>query len=127
MGPKRFFPGARIGDNVLIGLKITRCNFNQLEAAFRHPAKSFPRGLQITGQLASCFECPFLSILGASWLDFWKVLGFKLGSKLTKKSIIWRLVGKLAEIAKKKIYIYEKNHKFFNLVGPLGLPTSKQN
>ena len=73
---------------------------NQLEAAFRHPLKTVPRGLQITGQLASCFECRFSSILGASWVDFWWVWGLKLGAKLTKKSIIWPLVGKMAEIAK---------------------------
>ena len=65
-----------------------------------NPPKSFPRGFQIPSQLASCFEYPFLSILGASWVDFWWVLGAKLGAKFTKKSIIWPLVGKLAEITK---------------------------
>ena len=70
MGPVEI-PGQHFGDNVLIGLQITNRNFNQLEAAFRHPPKTVPRGLQIPSQLASCFEYPFLSILGASWVDFW--------------------------------------------------------
>ena len=35
-GPEMSNDGARIGDNVLNGLKITYRNFNQLEAAFRH-------------------------------------------------------------------------------------------
>ena len=33
-------------------------------------------------------------------MDFWWVWGAKLKAKLTKKSIIWPLVGKLAEVAK---------------------------
>ena len=47
------------------------------------------------------FLIEFLLILGASWVDFWWILGAKLGAKLTEKSIIWLLVGKLAEIVKK--------------------------
>ena len=66
----------------------------------QNPPKSVPRGFQIPSQLASCFEYPCLSILGASWVDFWWVLGLKLGAKFIKKSIIWPLVGKLAEITK---------------------------
>ena len=109
----------------LIRLKITHRNFNQLESAFRHPPKTVPRGLQIPSQLASCFEYPFLSILGASWVDFWWVLGAKLGAKFTKKSIIWPLVGKMPDIA--------KNTKFADsstlliVFWFLGPPTSKQN
>ena len=38
--------------------------------------------------------------MAASWVDFWWILGAKLRAKLTKKSIIWPLVGKLAEVAK---------------------------
>ena len=48
------------------------------------------------------FLIDFLLILGASWVDFWWILGAKLRAKLTKKSIIWLLVDKLAEIAKKR-------------------------
>ena len=47
------------------------------------------------------FLIEFLLILGASWVDFWWIFNAKLRAKLTKKSIIWLLVGKLAEIAKK--------------------------
>ena len=74
--------------------------------------KSSQEPFKISSQLASCFECPFLSILGASWVDFWWVLGLKLGAKLTKKSIIWPLVGKLAEIAK-MLQMYCKNQYFW--------------
>ena len=86
-----------------------------------NPPKSFPRGFQIPSQLASCFEYPVLSILGASWVDFWWVLGAKLGAKFTKKSITWPLVGNLAETAK-----ILKNLRFARFWS-LGLPTSKQN
>ena len=34
-------------------------------------------------------------------MDFWWIFSAKLRAKLSKKSIIWPLVGKLAEIAKK--------------------------
>ena len=34
-------------------------------------------------------------------MDFWWIFNAKLRAKLTKKLIIWLLVGKLAEIAKK--------------------------
>ena len=67
-------PGARIGDNVLIGLKITNRNFNQLEAAFRHPAKTVPRGVQIPSQLALYFRCLFYRFwepLGSIFDRFW--------------------------------------------------------
>ena len=47
------------------------------------------------------FLIDFLLILGASWVDFWWIVNAKLRAKLSKKSIIWLLVGKLAEIAKK--------------------------
>ena len=46
------------------------------------------------------FLIEFLLILGSSWVDFWWDLGAKLRAKLTEKSIIWLLVGKLAEVAK---------------------------
>ena len=66
-----------------------------------------PRGLQnreksIKKGITSCmlFLIDFLLILGASWVDFWWILNAKLKAKLTKKSITWPLVGKLAEIAK---------------------------
>ena len=91
----------------------------------QNPPKTVPRGLQIPSQLASCFEYPFLSILGASWVDFWWVLGLKLGAQFTKKSIIWPLVGKMPEIV--------KNAKFADsstlliIFWSLGRPTSKQN
>ena len=49
-------------------------------------------------------------------------LGAKLKAKLTKKTMILHLVGKLAEMAK-----ILKNVKFFKVFGSLGLPTSKQN
>ena len=54
--------------------------------------------------------------------SIWWVWGAKLTAKLTQKSIIWPLVGKLAEIAKML-----ENYKFFNSFGSLGLPTSKEN
>ena len=46
------------------------------------------------------FLTEFLLTLGASWVEFWWIFSAKLKAKLTKKSIIWPLVGKLAEIAK---------------------------
>ena len=55
-------------------------------------------------------------------MDFWWILNAKLRAKLTKKSIIWPLVGKLAEVAKML-----QNYLFFNTFGSLGLPTSRQN
>ena len=60
--------------------------------------------------------------LGASWVEFWWFLGLKLRAKLTKRSIIWLLVGKLPEVAKmiKKII-------FFQCFWSFGLPTSKHN
>ena len=48
-----------------------------------------------------CFLIDFGSIFGGSCVDFWWIFGPKLRAKLTKKSIIWPLVGKFAEIAKK--------------------------
>ena len=36
----------------------------------QNPPKIIPRGLQIPSQLASYFRCLFLSILGASWVEF---------------------------------------------------------
>ena len=67
-----------------------------------------PRGLQnreksIKKGIISwtLFLIEFLLILGASWVDFWWIFSAKLRAKLTKKLIIWLLVGKLAEIAKK--------------------------
>ena len=66
-----------------------------------------PRGLQnreksIKKGIISwtLFLIIFLLILGASWEGFWWILGAKLKAKLAKKSIIWPLVGKLAEVAK---------------------------
>ena len=47
------------------------------------------------------FLIEFLLILGASWVDFWWIFSAKLKAKLSKKLIIWLLVGKLAQIAKK--------------------------
>ena len=47
MGPKN--PGQTFGDNVLNGLNITCCSFNQLEAAFRH-LKSF-KNREFEGQV----------------------------------------------------------------------------
>ena len=64
----------------------------------------------------------FLLILGASWVDFWWIFGTKLRCKLTKKSIIWPVIGKLAEIAKKL-----KNLGKIKVFWSPGLPTSKQN
>ena len=61
------------------------------------------------------FLIDFLLILGASWVDFWWILGAKLRAKLTKKSIIWPLVGKLAEVAKMQ---KKKNVCFSILFGP---------
>ena len=46
------------------------------------------------------FLIDFLLILGSSWVDFWWIWGAKLRAKLAKNSIIWPLVGKLAEVAK---------------------------
>ena len=67
-----------------------------------------PRGLQnrekaIKKRIISCllFVIDFLMILGASWVDFWWIINAKLRAKLIKKSIIWLLVDKLAEVAKK--------------------------
>ena len=51
-GPELRYNGAPFGDNVLNGLKITYRNFNQLEAAFRHPPEFGPGGLQVPSQLA---------------------------------------------------------------------------
>ena len=68
------------------------------------------------------FLIEFLLILGASWVDFWWIFNAKLRAKLTKKSIIWLLVGKLAEIAKKL-----KNQRKIKVFWSPGLPTSKQN
>ena len=50
------------------------------------------------------------------------MLGAKLKAKLTKKSIIWRLVGKLADIAKML-----KTEYVFNDLGSFGLPISEEN
>ena len=50
----------------------------------------------------------FLSILGGSWVDFWWIWGAKLRAKLIKKSIMWPLVSKLAEVAKML-----QNYRFF--------------
>ena len=42
-------------------------------------------------------------------MDFWWIFSAKLRAKLTKKLIIWLLVGKLAEIAKKlkKLLVFQ--------------------
>ena len=91
----------------------------------QNPPKTVSRGIQIPSQLASYFRCLFVSILGTSWVDFWCDLGLKLEGKLAKKSIMWPLVGKLAEIT--------KNTKFADsstlllVFWSLGSPTSKQN
>ena len=69
------------------------------------------------------FLIEFLLILGASWVDFWWIFSAKLRAKLTKKLIIWLLVGKLAEIAKK----LKKNLGKIKVFWSPGLPTSKQN
>ena len=68
------------------------------------------------------FLIDFLLILGASWVDFCWIFSAKLRAKLSKKSIIWLLVGKLAEIAKKL-----KKLKKIKVFWSPGLPTSKQN
>ena len=68
------------------------------------------------------FWIDYLLILGGSWVDFWWILGAKLRAKLTEKSIIWPLVGKLAESSKNASKKY-----FLNTFGSLGLPTSNQN
>ena len=57
------------------------------------------------------FLIDFLLILGASWVDFWWIWGAKLRAKLTKNLIIWPLVGKLAEIAK-KLKKHKENQSF---------------
>ena len=74
--------------------------------------------------IISCmlFLIEFLLMFGTSWMDFWWIWIAKLGAKLTKKSIIWPLVGKLAEVAKML-----QNYCAFNTFGSLGLPTSRQN
>ena len=76
--PKKKNNGPGFGDNVLNGLKINRRNFNQLEAAFRHPDKSVTKGVQIPSQLASCLEYSFLKILEAN-----------MTLKIYEKSRIW--------------------------------------
>ena len=88
-----------------------------------------PRGLQnreksIKKGVTCCmlFLIEFLLILGASWVDFWWIFSAKLRANLSKKSIIWLLVGKLAEIAKKL-----KNLRKIKVFSSPGLPTSKQN
>ena len=68
------------------------------------------------------FLIEFLLILGASWVEFWWIFSAKLRAKLTKKSIIWPLDGKLAEVAKKL-----KNLRKIMVFWSPGLPTSKQN
>ena len=55
-------------------------------------------------------------------MDLWWIFSAKLRAKLTKKSIIWLLVGKLPEIVKKL-----KNLKKIKVFWLLGLLTSKQN
>ena len=55
-------------------------------------------------------------------MDAWWIFNAKLRAKLTKKSIIWLLVGKLAEVEKML-----QNYCFFNTFGSLGLPTSREN
>ena len=55
-------------------------------------------------------------------MDFGWILSAKLRAKLTKKTIIWPLVGKLAEVAKNL-----KNLKKIKVFWCPGLPTSKQN
>ena len=47
-----------------------------------------PSWIQNPCQLASCCRCPLQSILGASEVDFWWILGVKLRAKLIKKSIM---------------------------------------
>ena len=58
------------------------------------------RRIHIPNQLASWFRCPFWSIFEASWFEFCTAWGLKMRAGLTKESIIWPLVGKLAEITK---------------------------
>ena len=55
-------------------------------------------------------------------MGFWWIFGALLRAKLIKKSIIWRVVGKLVEIAKML-----KKYSVFNDFESPGLPTSKQN
>ena len=88
-----------------------------------------PKGLQneeksLKKGIICCmlFLIEFLLILGGSWVDFWWIFSAKLRAKLTKKSIIWPLVGKLAEVAKKV-----KNRRKIKVSWCPGLPTSKQN
>ena len=45
-------------------------------------------------------------------MDFWWIFSAKLSAKLSKKSMIWLLVGKLAEVAK-MLQIYCKNQYFW--------------
>ena len=68
------------------------------------------------------FRVGFSSVFGTSWPEFWRVLGVKLGVMLAKISIIWPLVGNLAEISKSL-----KNYKFSIYFEALGLPTSRPN
>ena len=65
------------------------------------------------------FLIDFLLILGSSWVDFWWALGAKLKAKLTKKSIIWALVGKLAEVAR-----IPKDFNFFQYPRPSNFETN---
>ena len=99
----------RVGTWIFLILVLT---WVQLDSQFG--AKSVPRGLQSPSQHASYFRCLFLSIWGASLVEFWWVWG------VSQKSIIWSIVGKLPDIAKMLTHF-----QFFNVFGSLGLPTSK--
>ena len=69
------------------------------------------------------FSIAFFTDFGSIFGRFWWIFGPKLRAKLIKKSIIWPLVGKLAEIIKK----LKKTSVFFKVFWSLGLPTSKHN
>ena len=55
---------------------------------YQNPQESGPRGLQSPSQLASCFGCPVVLILEASWVNFVNVSVVKLNAKLIEKVIL---------------------------------------
>ena len=86
-------------------------------------ASKIEKNLLKRDHMLDVFLMNFLLILGSSWVDFLWILNAKLRAKLTKKSIIWPLVGKLAEVAK----MLQNCCFFFNTFGSIGLPTLEPN
>ena len=70
-GPERSPGRPNFGDNVSIGLKINRCNFNQLEAAFCQPSQD---GSTFQSNLHHVLNAPsyyFLEPLGSIFAGLW--------------------------------------------------------